>query len=167
MPLQKLGGARSYVPKEIREKHDIEVSRHRLEKQLKRATSSTPSWVSEIYGNLASSESNSKTGIQLAEEKTKSFSYKEAHRERSVTSNTNSNKLHRFSNAQRAADRKEEDRSKKEAQLARGKVERGKALQKRAAQKSLVRKKTSKGQPLLSARMKGLFSKVEKLVGLR
>ena len=154
MPLQNLGGARSYVPKAIREKHTVDVSRHRFVKPLQRAEASTPAFITNIFGDGGGS------GIFRGKQGLDSTGVK-------LENNVGGSKggPHRFSQAQREAHLKKREREEKESQLARGKMEREKANRMRSIHKCVVRKRTAKGQPLLSARMKGLLSKVEKIVG--
>jgi hypothetical protein len=172
-----MGGARAYVPKAIRERATVKVLQKKLRPQAASADAAAPAWVQSIFasggedaggsgggsggdgrGGSSSSSSSSHGGAAAG-------SSRGAGAGSSGAASSQQQQQHRFARAEGVAAQREREARERESARQSGAQERARKLKARSAQRSVVRLRTSKGQPLLSARMKGVLSKVERLVG--
>ena len=173
--LGHMGGARAYVPKAIRERATVKVLQKKLQKPCADADAAAPDWVQRIFasgGEAASGGSGSGGGgsggggsAPAARGSGAAAAAAAAQPAQQQQQQQHKQQQHRFARAESVAAQREREAREREAARQRGSQQRAHKLKARSAQRSVVRLRTAKGQPLLSARMKGVLSKVERLVG--
>ncbi len=144
-----MGGARSYVPKAVRERSEVKVLQKRVRSVQAAAAAAAPAWVQHIFDSGGASAAAAPTAAAAPPQQ-----HQHQHQQR-----------HRFARAEGVAAQRTREAEGREAARQRGALERAQKLKVRSAQRSVVRLRTSKGQPMLGARMKDVLSKVERLVG--
>lgn len=176
--LGHMGGARAYVPKAIRERATVKVLQKKLRPQAASADAAAPAWVQSIFasggedaggsgegsGGRGSSSSGSRGGAAAGSGRGAGAGSSRGAGAGGAAS-SQQQQQHRFARAEGVAAQREREARERESARQSGAQERARKLKARSAQRSVVRLRTSKGQPLLSARMKGVLSKVERLVG--
>jgi hypothetical protein len=171
-----MGGARAYVPKAIRERATVKVLQKKLRPQAASADAAAPAWVQSIFASGGEDAGGSGGGSGGDGRGGSSSSSSSSHGGAAAGSSrgagagssgaaSSQQQQHRFARAEGVAAQREREARERESARQSGAQERARKLKARSAQRSVVRLRTSKGQPLLSARMKGVLSKVERLVG--
>jgi hypothetical protein len=153
-----MGGARSYVPKAIRERSEVKVLQKKVRSVQAAADAAAPAWVQQIFssgGAAAAPAATTAAGPPTADQQLPQQQQQQQQQQQ----------RNRFARAEGVASKRGREAEGREAARQRGERERAQKLKARSAQRGVVRLRTSKGQPLLGARMKGLLGKVERLVG--
>ena len=154
--LSHMGGARAYIPRAIREKKYVNV----LARKAQKIPTDTPSWVADIFSSGGQAPEPTSSPAAAAPAAAAAAGSGQPGRQQQGSQQT-----HRFSKSESQAARRVSEAEQREAARLEREGERAGKLKVRAAQRAVVRLKTSKGQPRLGARMKGLLSKVERMVG--
>ena len=166
--LGHMGGARAYIPKAVRQRSNVKVLQRKLKGAYAAAESSTPAWVRDIISSGGAAEAgvgkSSGSGGGSGSGNGGDGSGRGGGNG-GASGGGGDDKQHRFSRAQGQAFKRSREVESREAERQRCERERVQKLKARSAQKTVIRMRTSKGQPMLGARMKGLLGKVERLVG--
>jgi hypothetical protein len=175
MPISKLsrmGGARAYVPRAVRDKAASKDLQRRYRKLAAREEREGVLVLSEPGVSHATAafkseeESGAENGAALASAPAPvtaaaaaGFDSRKRARQESGAPR------HRFSGAEAIARERAAAAAAAQARRLEADNDRDRAAARRKASTRLVRQKTHRGQPLLKSRMAGLLSKVERLVG--
>ena len=167
--LSRLGGARSYVPREVRDKaasRDLQHQYRKLvarEKRQEPDSSAAPGIAHATAPFLISGGDNGDNGDAAA---AAVVSRKRARFDApAVTTLPPPPPPTRFKGAEAIARARASAHEAARATAVDNDAARARAAAARRAATRVVRRKTHKGQPLLSARMGGLLAKIEKEVG--
>lgn len=170
MPLSKLsrmGGARAYVPRAVRDKAASKDLQRRYRKLAAREERegvlvlSAPGVSHATSAFKSEAELRVENGVTPVSAPVRAAGFDSRKRARQE----NGAPLHRFSGAEAIARERAAAAAATQARRLEADNDRDRAAARRKASTRLVRQKTHRGQPLLKSRMAGLLSKVERLVG--
>jgi hypothetical protein len=149
-----MGGARAYVPKEVREKKHVGLLKKHIQKHRAHEERDTPAWVQQIF----------ETGGVEDEQQQQQQKHQQQRQQHQHKQHQQPQQMSRFSSAEGVAERKRHEAEAWQVARGEGEKEREVKLKARARQTKIIRRRTKKGQPLLSARMGAVLDRVQRLV---